>query len=87
MFGTSPRRTERTHRPTTEAVKERVLLRAPRTWGAEPVKSAVSRSPSMVIFTRRRTEPPPTPSSSMWSTKVWLPSGQEAISARTRRSV
>ena len=47
--------TERTVRATTEAVKESVQLMAPRTWGAEPVKSAVRESPSTVKVTFKGT--------------------------------
>ena len=69
VLGTSSRMTERTVRATTEAVKESVQLMAPRTWGAEPVKSAVRESPSTVKVTFRGTGGPPTPSLSMWSVK------------------
>ena len=63
--------------------RERVLFSAPRTCGAVPVKSAVRVSPSTVSVTWSRTGGPPTPSLSIQSVKVEVPSGQEAISART----
>ena len=65
VLGISSRSTDRTHRATTEDVKESVLLMAPLTCGAVPVKSARSSSPATVISTCKRTGGPPTPSLSI----------------------
>ena len=59
---------------------------SPGTWAPVPVKSSAIRSPDTVMRTRSGTGGPPTPSSSIQSSKPYAPSGMLRTAARILRS-